>query len=173
MWSSSFRDFGNFVLTLNISKAFGRMWHKSLLSKLPSFGFAASFYSVIKFPLRIVRLSSHQWSNFPLHPINSLFLMVFCYHQLSFFSQYMIISLLILTLFALMLMIPLYILQLTFPPLLPLVLISFAFWIIFPWTEEAVTLWSLIKPKCHFSLYHFPIVICSPLLCCQRCNSTL
>ena len=38
-WSSSFRDFGEtFVAALIISKAFDRVWHKDLISKLHSFG---------------------------------------------------------------------------------------------------------------------------------------
>ena len=41
LWSSSLRDYGEtFVVALDISKAFDRVWHKSLLSKLPSFGFS-------------------------------------------------------------------------------------------------------------------------------------
>ncbi len=39
-WSSSLSRFGEtFVVTLDMSKAFDRVWHKSLLFKLPSFGF--------------------------------------------------------------------------------------------------------------------------------------
>ncbi len=39
-WSSSLSRFGEtFSVALNISKAFDRVWHKSLLSKLPSCGF--------------------------------------------------------------------------------------------------------------------------------------
>ncbi len=42
-WSSSLCRFGEtFSATLDISKAFDRVWHKSLLSKLPSFGFYPS-----------------------------------------------------------------------------------------------------------------------------------
>ncbi len=38
-WSSSFSRFGEtFAVALNISKAFDRVWHKALLSKLPSYG---------------------------------------------------------------------------------------------------------------------------------------
>ena len=37
-WSSSLRDFGEtFAVGLDISKAFDRIWHKSLISKLPSY----------------------------------------------------------------------------------------------------------------------------------------
>ena len=36
-WSSSFRDFGEtFAVSLDILKAFDRVWHKSLISKLPN-----------------------------------------------------------------------------------------------------------------------------------------
>ncbi len=39
-WSSSLRDFGeSFAVALDISKAFDRVWHKSLLFKPPSYGF--------------------------------------------------------------------------------------------------------------------------------------
>ncbi len=39
-WSSSLSRFGETIsFALNISKAFGRVWHKSLLSKLPSLSF--------------------------------------------------------------------------------------------------------------------------------------
>ncbi len=47
-WSSSISRFGEiFSVALVISKAFDRVWHKSLLSKLPSFGFYPSLYSFI------------------------------------------------------------------------------------------------------------------------------
>src|ERR1044072_2662195 len=38
-WSSALRHFGeSFAVALDISKAFDRVWHKALISKLPSFG---------------------------------------------------------------------------------------------------------------------------------------
>ncbi len=47
-WSSSLRCFGEtFVVALDISKAFDRVWHKSLLSKLPSFGLYPSLCTFI------------------------------------------------------------------------------------------------------------------------------
>ena len=47
-WSSSFRSFGEtFAVALDISKAFDRVWHKALISKLPSFGFYPSLCSFI------------------------------------------------------------------------------------------------------------------------------
>ncbi len=47
-WSSSLSRFGKtFSVALDISKAFDRIWHKSLLSKLPSFGFYPSLCSFI------------------------------------------------------------------------------------------------------------------------------
>ena len=47
-WSSSFRDFGEtFAIALDISKAFDRVWHKSLISKLPSFGFYPSICAFV------------------------------------------------------------------------------------------------------------------------------
>ena len=47
-WSSSLRDFGeSFAVALDISKAFDRVWHKALVSKLPSFGFYPSLCAFI------------------------------------------------------------------------------------------------------------------------------
>ena len=47
-WSSSLRNFGEpFVVALDISKAFDRVWHKALLAKLPAFGFTPSFCKLI------------------------------------------------------------------------------------------------------------------------------
>ncbi len=39
-WSSSLSRFGEtFAVALDTSKAFERVWHKALISKLPSYGF--------------------------------------------------------------------------------------------------------------------------------------
>ncbi len=47
-WSSSLSCFGEtFSVALDISKAFNRIWHRSLISKLPSFGFYPSLCSFI------------------------------------------------------------------------------------------------------------------------------
>ncbi len=47
-WSSSLTHFGEtFAVALDMSKVFGRVWHKSLFSKLPSFGFYPSFCTFI------------------------------------------------------------------------------------------------------------------------------
>ena len=44
-WSSSLRNFReSFVVALNISKAFYKVWHKALLAKLPAYGFTPSFF---------------------------------------------------------------------------------------------------------------------------------
>ena len=47
-WSSSLRDYGeSYAIALDISKAFDRVWHKSLVSKLPSYGFYPSLCTFI------------------------------------------------------------------------------------------------------------------------------
>ena len=48
LWTSTLWDVGDsFIVSVDISKIFGRVWHKSLLSKLPSFGFPPSICSLL------------------------------------------------------------------------------------------------------------------------------
>ena len=48
-WSSSLNMSGeSFAVALDISKAFDKVWHKALISKLPSYGFYPSLCSFIK-----------------------------------------------------------------------------------------------------------------------------
>ncbi len=49
-WSSSLGE--TFAVAFDISKAFDRVWHKSLLSKLPSFGFCPSLFFRLQFPFK-------------------------------------------------------------------------------------------------------------------------
>ena len=47
-WSSSLRNFGEpFVVALDISKAFDRVWHKALLAKLLAYSFIPYFCKLI------------------------------------------------------------------------------------------------------------------------------
>src|ERR1700755_3178855 len=47
-WSSALQDFGeSFAVALDISKAFDRVWHKALISKLPSFGIYPSLCDLL------------------------------------------------------------------------------------------------------------------------------
>ncbi len=47
-WSSSHSRFGEtFAVALDISKPFDRVWHKALLSKLPSYGFYPALCSFL------------------------------------------------------------------------------------------------------------------------------
>ena len=47
-WSSSLRNFGeSFVIALDITKAFDRVWCKALLAKLSAYGFTLSFFKLI------------------------------------------------------------------------------------------------------------------------------
>ena len=47
-WSSALRHFSeSFAVALDISKAFDRVWHKALISKLPSFGIYPSLCDLL------------------------------------------------------------------------------------------------------------------------------
>ncbi len=47
-WLSSLNRFGEtFAIALDISKAFDRVWHKALLSKIPSYGFYPALCSFL------------------------------------------------------------------------------------------------------------------------------
>ena len=80
VWSSSLRNFGeSFVIALDISKAFDRVWHKALLAKLPAYGFTPSFLAFYPIALYLLLLMAQ-----PLHPSQSpvVFLRVLSFHQL-------------------------------------------------------------------------------------------
>ncbi len=71
-WSSSLSHFGEtFSVALDIAKAFNRVWHKSLLSKLPSFGFYPSLCSFISSFLSGCSISTvvdgHYFSSKPIN----------------------------------------------------------------------------------------------------------
>ena len=58
-WSSSLRNFGEtFVIALDISKAFDRVWREALLAKLPAYGFTPSFCKLISSFLSKLFISS-------------------------------------------------------------------------------------------------------------------
>ncbi len=60
-WSSSLSRFGEtFSVELDISKAFDRVWHKSLLSTLPSFGFYLSLSAPLS-PVSFQAVLSELW----------------------------------------------------------------------------------------------------------------
>ena len=82
-WSSSFRDFGEtFAVALDISRAFDRVWHKALISKLPSHGFYPSLFNFISsflsdlFVVAVI-------DGLPLNLLTVVFLKVLSYHSLS------------------------------------------------------------------------------------------
>ena len=86
-WSSSLRNFRElFVVVLDISEAFDRVWHKALLAKLPAYGFTSSSVNSFpaSYPISVYLLLMAQ----PLHPSRSpaVFLRVLSFHLLSFFS---------------------------------------------------------------------------------------
>ena len=48
IWSSSLRDFGeSYIIALDISKAFDRVWHQALIAKLPAYGFTPPLCNLI------------------------------------------------------------------------------------------------------------------------------
>ena len=58
LWSSSLRDFReSFVVTLDISKAFDRVWHKALLAKPPAYGFTPPLCNLILIYLSCLSIS--------------------------------------------------------------------------------------------------------------------
>ena len=88
IWSSSLRNFEeSFVVALDISKAFDRVWQKALLAKLPAYGLLLpslnSFLAFYPIALYLLLLTAQ-----PLHPSRYpvVFLRVLSFHLLSFFS---------------------------------------------------------------------------------------
>jgi len=73
IWATSLRDYGEtYVVALDISKAFDRVWHKSLLSKLSSYGFPVSLCSLLHSYLSNRSISVIvDGSTSPSYPINS------------------------------------------------------------------------------------------------------
>ena len=126
-WSSSLRSLGeSFIIALDISKAFDRVWHKALLAQLPAYGFTPSFCKLISTFLsdrfiRYLLLLTAQ----PLHPSRSpvVFLRVLYFHLLSFFPLLMIFFMLLPLIFSPLPMIQPYINLLPSSASLPLMLV--------------------------------------------------
>ncbi len=106
-WSSSLSSFGEtFAVALDISKAFDRVWYKSLFSKLPSYGFYNSLCTLISSFLSDHSISAVLDCHCPT-PITINSGVPQFFHLLSFSYSLMIFFLVLNLIFTLTLMTPL------------------------------------------------------------------
>ena len=91
-FSSSFRDFcETFAVGLDVSKVFDRVWHKSLISTLPSYGLYPSLSTFIfSFLSHRCIASEVDGHYFLLKQSTAVFFRILSYHPLSFYYSSMI-----------------------------------------------------------------------------------